>query len=89
MTRNIYNIPKAKARGMVKIDHEFCKGCELCLSVCPTQALYISEKSNSQGIHYAAFDNDKPCIACKFCALICPDCAIEVYREERDQDHEP
>lgn len=82
MTCNLNNTPKTKARGKIKIDPEFCKGCELCLSVCPTHALYISEKTNSQGIHFAAFDSDKPCTACKFCALICPDCAIEVYKEE-------
>jgi len=67
--------------GKINIDSERCKGCGLCLAVCPKQAISISAKSNRQGYFPAETDNCD-CTGCGVCALICPDAAIEVYRDE-------
>jgi len=68
------------AQGMVKIDDERCKACGLCVEVCPTKILVLSDKINSKGYHpVECIDQDK-CIACTSCALICPDIAITVFR---------
>lgn len=66
----------------VKINEERCKGCELCIGVCPKKVLRISsERMNRQGHRPAeVFDGDK-CIGCAFCATVCPDCAISIYEE--------
>lgn len=68
--------------GRVVIDSEKCKGCYLCVDVCPKQILKKSEKYNSKGIYPVSFeDNNGECIGCAMCAKRCPDIAIvEVYR---------
>jgi 2-oxoglutarate ferredoxin oxidoreductase subunit delta len=68
--------------GMIKIDTERCKGCGLCLSVCPNGAIVISKKSNKTG-YFPAEAKNCDCTGCAACAVICPDAVIEVYRESR------
>lgn len=63
----------------ITIDEERCKGCELCLAVCPKKILGLAERINSQGYHFVEIKDDG-CIGCAFCARICPDVVIEVYR---------
>ena len=64
----------------VKILEKFCKGCGLCVWVCPKEALEISSKVNAAGIRPAVPKADAECTACLNCAVICPDAAIEVYK---------
>ncbi len=75
--------------GKIKIDTERCKGCGLCVLVCPKGSIIISKKSNKKGYFPAQItDTDgfdeltTNCTGCCFCALICPDAAIEVFRED-------
>ncbi len=75
---------KKKAKGYVVINPELCKGCYLCISVCPVKGLGVSNKINQKGYYPVEFqegDEDKKCTGCANCATICPDIAIEVYRE--------
>jgi 2-oxoglutarate ferredoxin oxidoreductase subunit delta len=76
---------KKSERGKVVINRERCKGCYLCISVCPNEAISISGSLNQQGYYPVEprdiGNNGKGCIACAMCAVICPDIAIEVYRE--------
>ena len=37
------------ARGTVVIDRERCKGCELCVSVCPQHVLMMEDAYNRRG----------------------------------------
>ena len=66
--------------GKIKIDPERCKGCGLCIEVCPKNSITISSKTNTMGYFFAEPCGDG-CTGCTVCALICPDVAIEVYRE--------
>ena len=76
---------KKTVRGRITVDEELCKGCYLCISVCPNEVIFISDRLNQQGYYPVEFkENEKDgkrCIACIMCATICPDVAIEVYRE--------
>jgi 2-oxoglutarate ferredoxin oxidoreductase subunit delta len=63
--------------GKIIIDTERCKGCGLCVAVCPNKNISISEKSNKKGYFPAQF-NDKDCTGCAMCAIICPEAIIEV-----------
>jgi 2-oxoglutarate ferredoxin oxidoreductase subunit delta len=78
---------KRKKTGWITIDKELCKGCYLCVSVCPDQLIAVSDQLNQKGYYPARFseaDNgpdDRKCSGCATCATICPDIAIEVYRE--------
>jgi 2-oxoglutarate ferredoxin oxidoreductase subunit delta len=67
--------------GKVFIDSERCKGCGLCVAVCPKQIMMISKKSNKHGYFPAETDNSE-CTGCAACAIMCPDAVIEVYNDD-------
>ncbi|MDT8271741.1 MAG: 4Fe-4S binding protein [Desulfomonilia bacterium] len=68
------------AKGTITIDQELCKGCELCITFCPEDAIRIADGLNSRGVHPAEYVKQH-CRACTLCAVMCPEIAIEVYRE--------
>jgi 2-oxoglutarate ferredoxin oxidoreductase subunit delta len=74
--------------GKIIIDTERCKGCGLCVVVCPNNSIIISEKSNKTGYFPAKpvsgqdeMANDADCTGCGACAIICPEAIIEVFRD--------
>ena len=71
---------------MFTIDPERCKGCGLCVSVCPKKVLAMSEtRMNARGYHPAELADAESCISCALCALICPDVAISIREEASGQ----
>ena len=74
--------------GKIVIDAERCKGCTLCVTVCPHNVITLSEKSNSKG-YFPAQATNPGCTGCANCAVVCPDCAIEVYRDGPASDIKP
>lgn len=61
----------------VKLNAKRCKGCFLCVSVCPTTALAPSGELGAKGNEIVKADAEK-CVGCGSCYRICPDCAIEI-----------
>jgi 2-oxoglutarate ferredoxin oxidoreductase subunit delta len=70
-----------KMGGKIIIDIERCKGCGLCVTVCPKVCIIISKHANKSG-YFPAEPADSDCTGCAMCAIICPDAVIEVYRDE-------
>ncbi|RMG59509.1 MAG: ferredoxin family protein [Deltaproteobacteria bacterium] len=64
----------------IRIDSERCKGCELCVTMCPRQCIEIGKKINGQGYYFANFVKPDACTGCAICGETCPDVAIEVWR---------
>src|SRR5256885_12454654 len=70
----------------VTIDIETCKGCILCVEVCPPRVLLMSEDTNRMGYRYPLLLDG--CTGCELCYKICPDYCFEVYRgPARSEEH--
>lgn len=56
-----------------------CKGCELCVRVCPHDSLAIDAGVvNRLGHHPVRLVDADTCTSCAFCARICPDAVLTV-----------
>ena len=65
----------------VTFNTERCKGCELCVSVCPKHIVAIDTAvTNRKGYHPAGVTDMAACNACASCAKICPDSIITVEK---------
>ncbi len=72
------------SKGRVVFDEDRCKGCELCLGVCPQKVIHIADRLNARGYRPATLvDPAGKCTGCAMCAVICPDVVITVYRWEK------
>lgn len=64
----------------VRLDTERCKGCALCIKVCPMGVFALSDAVNARGFRDILIASPSECIGCLCCYLLCPDIAIEVDR---------
>ncbi|WP_029166196.1 4Fe-4S dicluster domain-containing protein [Aminiphilus circumscriptus] len=62
----------------VLINKGWCKGCGLCIAVCPKNVLELDDRVKCEPVRM------DDCIGCRQCENICPDLAITV--KEREQD---
>ena len=65
-------------------DNERCKGCGLCVNVCPKNVLELSKDVNTRGYFAAYQARPKDCIFCTLCCMMCPDVAITVIETAED-----
>ncbi|MFA5074268.1 MAG: 4Fe-4S binding protein [Nitrospirota bacterium] len=70
--------PKEKKNVKVVINTEWCKGCGICIELCPKKAL-IKDKRDK-----AVWKYPEKCIRCGLCELRCPDLAITLQKCEED-----
>ena len=65
----------------IEVDHTFCKGCGLCVDVCPVHIIQLDPQViTAKGYHPAACTEVEKCTGCATCATMCPDVAITVWR---------
>lgn len=72
----------AAAALRVIIDAERCKGCGLCVAVCPPEVLALGPL-NAMGYTAAVLLDNEKCTSCTACGLICPETAIVVLKPPR------
>ena len=65
----------------ITINKIYCKGCSICLSVCPKKIFVSSKKRNNYGSSMPDPQNTDACIVCGMCERLCPDGAIQVEKE--------
>lgn len=72
----------------VVIQNDRCKGCGLCIFICPKKILDRSDKINSKGYYSVEIKdiNKVVCIGCASCAKMCPDSVISIFKDEEDKD---
>jgi Pyruvate/2-oxoacid:ferredoxin oxidoreductase delta subunit len=57
---------------VIKVQEEWCKGCEICVQVCRKKCLAMN------GLGKVMVVNLLACNKCLLCELLCPDFAIVV-----------
>lgn len=67
------------------IENERCKGCGLCVTVCPKKVLELSEQVNTKGYFPAYQARPDDCIHCALCCTMCPDVAINITEIEEEK----
>jgi NAD-dependent dihydropyrimidine dehydrogenase PreA subunit len=72
-----------KAKFSLKVYNERCKDCGICFEFCPTKNLRPSADGSPEMI-----SQDK-CTGCKLCEYLCPDFAIQVQKEQPEEDSLP
>jgi 2-oxoglutarate ferredoxin oxidoreductase subunit delta len=73
------------SRGIIYLIPERCKGCQICIRLCPRNVLQASDQTNEKGYHIPEIAPGKAnaCTLCGFCAMVCPEFAI--YTQEREE----
>lgn len=72
--------------GIIIIDQERCKGCDLCIEVCPHKLIEKARSLNSKGQEPVTYEEGASCLGkgCMLCYLVCPDVAIEILKEDEE-----
>lgn len=67
-----YGIPR---RFRVEILEAWCKGCGICVRLCPEECLRLDSREKAEVV------DPGRCTGCQICQLLCPDFAIAVQEE--------
>ena len=67
-----------KSKAKVAVSARFCKGCMLCVEVCPKKSLVRGKTLSEAGVEVVCWQDESGCTGCMMCALMCPDAAITV-----------
>ncbi|MCS7128213.1 MAG: 4Fe-4S binding protein [Sulfolobales archaeon] len=64
---------------MPLVDSSLCKGCSICIEMCPRKSLIVSSNAGPSGYRHPVYVGG--CIGCRVCEWFCPDFAIAVRCE--------
>ncbi|HEV2283124.1 MAG TPA: 2-oxoacid:acceptor oxidoreductase family protein [bacterium] len=66
--------PARRPAAEVEITAAWCKGCDICVRVCPEHCLRLNDRAIAEVADAAA------CTGCRLCEYLCPDFAVTVRR---------
>ncbi len=66
----------------IVVNPKYCKGCHICISVCPHEVLAKSEEVDNRGFFLPSVIDLDACKVCHLCEMHCPDFAIRVVESE-------
>ncbi len=69
---------KQKKAAIIHINQKWCKGCYICLEVCPKKVFEKSAAVSEKGFHPVEAAHSEKCTRCFQCEMLCPDLAIHV-----------
>jgi 2-oxoglutarate ferredoxin oxidoreductase subunit delta len=62
----------------VLINKKWCKGCGLCIGICPKKVLELDDRVKCEAVR------TDDCIGCRQCENVCPDFAVTVKEREEN-----
>lgn len=71
---------------MLFLQKNRCKGCEICIYICPRNILEKSEERNIAGHNPPSLISDGKCTFCHMCEYCCPDFSIYVTEINEGED---
>ncbi len=72
---------KGEKRVSIRMNHQWCKGCYICLEVCPKKVFKKSPEVTEKGFNPLIVAHPEQCSFCRQCELLCPDLALQVVKE--------
>lgn len=66
-----------RAAAVVEIDEAWCKGCDICVKLCPERCLALTARQ------VATVRRPEACTGCGVCEWLCPDFAVSVRAAAR------
>lgn len=70
-----------------QIDSEICKGCGLCVDVCPKKVLELTTEVNPKGYFPVHQARPEDCVFCTTCCIMCPDVAITITKVSEEESN--
>jgi len=78
--------PQAAGFEPLEIRADHCKGCGLCVDICPKHVLELDTATvNRLGYHPVELTDAAACTSCALCARICPDAVFTVYARPKER----
>ncbi len=65
-------------RNKIQIDENWCKGCGICVAVCPAKILELNDRMKA----VVKKDSEDLCKECGLCEVFCPDFAILIVKNK-------
>jgi len=76
------NTTMAKKAKQIDVDPKMCKGCHICIFVCPHGVLKKTDVVDNRGFFLPEVVDLEACVVCRLCEMECPDFAISVVEAE-------
>ena len=73
---------KKKKTTAIHLNEKWCKGCYICLEVCPRKVFEKSPDVSEKGFQPVFVAHPDLCTGCLQCEMLCPDLAINVEKGE-------
>jgi 2-oxoglutarate ferredoxin oxidoreductase subunit delta len=78
--------PRVETFQPLDIATDRCKGCELCVHICPRHVLELDTSVVDRlGYHPVRLTDAAGCTSCALCARVCPDVVFTVYARPRER----
>ncbi|TFG33802.1 4Fe-4S dicluster domain-containing protein [Candidatus Thorarchaeota archaeon] len=74
--------PMPRKAKQIDIDPKMCKGCHICISICPQHVFEKSSEVDNRGFFLPIVVKLEACKVCRLCELECPDFAISVVEAD-------
>lgn len=68
---------------MIQVNKDACKGCGICIEICPAKILKMSSSLNNRGVHFPIVVDESKCTQCQNCVIYCPDFVMVVEKDEK------